>query len=358
MIDSTQITTLRLNNQELISSGCTSVKEVVGRMGAMQAQDAAMVKWAIGIRLAGSTNQLVEQAIADGEILRTHLMRPTWHYVTPEDIQWLLKLTASQIKTLLKSRDKVLELTEQIYTQSNNIIEKALAEHGHLTRDEILPALHTAGIPTDMNRASHLFMRAELEGIICSGKPKTHKQTYALLSERAPHQVNLNHDEAVVELAQRYFRSHGPATLNDFAWWSGLSLKDVRMAMYMLQPFLISEKIENKVYWFAPDVTSKPANDSVHALPAYDEFLISYRDRTASLPPEINAKAVSNNGIFRPVILVNGKVIGIWKRTIKGKLIQFETEFFQPISTELKQNIYDALDNYLKFSNQLPISSK
>lgn len=349
MITLNEIAAHRLRNQQLVSPDFCTVKELVAYMGAMQAQDALMLKWAIGLRVQATTNQLVEQALADGDILRTHLMRPTWHCVTPEDIHWLLKLTAPQILSICKTRDKNLELTEQIYSRSNAIIEKVLADNGHLTRDEILPALHAAGIDTDENRASHLFMRAELERIICSGKPKAHKQTYALLSERAPDLLNLHHDEAVMKLAKRYFSSHGPATLQDFAWWSGLSFRDVRSTQDMLQSAFVKESLDAKDYWFSPDMSPITHTDRVLALPAYDEFLISYRDRTASLSSERNARAVSSNGIFRPVILVDGQVAGVWKRTAKGKQVLIEAEYFETLSPALKQKTDEALDQYRRF---------
>jgi hypothetical protein len=353
-MDNAQISALRLTNQQIISSKCKTAKEVVAWMTGMQAQDYYMVKWAIGQRLSGSTEHLVDIAIDMGEILRTHLLRPTWHFVSSEDIHWLLKLTAPHIKTSMKSRDKELELTEPVYSKCNSIIEKALFRHGHLTRDELVQILNAKKIKTDENRASHIFMRAELEGVICSGKPKNKKQTFALLSERAPNSKTLHHEVALAQLAQRYFMSHSPATLQDFSWWSGLSVRAAKNAIDMVQSFFVSETINDQVYWFTSNLASVPSSNKVYVLPAFDEFLISYKNRTASLPLHINSKAVSNNGIFRPVIIVNGQVAGIWQRTIKTERVIIETEFFHPVSNTIKSKAEEAFVLYANFIAKKP----
>lgn len=316
----TDISHLRLINQQIIASKFKTAKEIVGCMGAMQAQDFSMAKWAIGVRLLKSTDKLIESAIDKGEIIRTHLMRPTWHFVSSDDIYWMLELTAPQIKASLKSRDKELEINKFIYEKSNFIIENALHGGKHLFREELVSGLEQANIATDNNRASHLLLRAELDGIICSGTTKNNKITYALLSERVPKAKVFTREEALSKLAQKYFTSHGPATLQDFVWWAGLSVTESKHALEMIKSNLVSETIDNQTYWFT-DLFSIPNIDKelVCLLPAYDEFIISYKDRTATLPFEIHNKAVSNNGIFRPTIVIKGQVRGLWKRTIKKR---------------------------------------
>jgi hypothetical protein len=348
-MDFSQISILRLINQQIIASKCKTVQDVVTWMGAEQAQDYYMVKWAIGQRLPGSTEYDIDRAIDTGDILRTHLMRPTWHFVSPNDIHWLMKLTAPKIKSSMKSRDRELELTENMYSRCNSIIEKAISQFGHLTRDELVQILNVSKIKTDKNRASHIFMRAELEGVICSGKSKGKKQTFALLSERAPDSKNLHKDEALAQLAQRYFMSHGPATLQDFSWWSGLSLKDATHALDLVRSLFVSETIQGQVYWFASNIISVPDECNVFVLPAYDEFIISYKDRTATLATDLSLKAVSNNGIFRPVILIDGQVAGIWQRTIKSEQVLIETEFFYPVGNIIRSKMEEAFTSYASF---------
>lgn len=349
----TDISNLRLINQQVITSKFKTAKEIVDWMGAMQAQDLNMAKWAIGVRLPNSTDKLIASAIDNGHIFRTHLLRPTWHFVSSDDICWMLELTAPQIKASMKSRDKELEITDIIYKKSNSTIEEALQGSNHLSREALVAELEQVNIATDNNRASHLLMRAELNGLICSGKIKNNKQTYALLRERVPITNSLTRDEALARLAQKYFTSHCPATLQDFVWWSGLGVTESRHALEMVKSNLVSEIIDQQTYWFTHSFAiPKLENDLVYLLPAFDEVIISYKDRTASLSFELNKKAVSNNGIFRPTILINGQVRGIWKRTIKKDKIILETEFFQQVSKETMNLVEIAANQYGDFMNK------
>lgn len=336
----TDISNIRLLNQQIATTKFTTVKDIVGWMVAMQAQDYSMVKWAIGTRLPNFTIVQVDEAIDRGEIIRTHLLRPTWHFVSADDIYWLLELTAPRIRASLKLRHQGLELTESLIAKSNALIQGALLDGNHLTREELVAILQNAKIATDENRASHIFMCAELDGIICSGATKNKKQTYALLSERVPKSENLTREESLKRIASRYFVSRGPATLQDFVWWSGLSAGDARNALEMVKSNLISEKIGSETYWFTNSLSvPKNDNNSTYLLPAFDEFLISYKDRNASLPLANLKKAVSNNGIFWPIIVVNGQVMGLWKRTIKKEKVIVETDLFQPQNKSIRNLI-------------------
>jgi hypothetical protein len=340
---SADIAKIRLISQQIAATKFKSVKAIVGWMGAMQAQDYAMAKWAIGVRLPNSTDQAIETAINNGEIIRTHLLRPTWHLVSADDIYWMLELTAPQIKASLKSRHKELELSEAVFTKSNTIIEKALRSGKHLVREELLAKLGKAKIATDENRASHLLLRAELDGIVCSGATKAGKQTYTLLEERFPKAKPLTKDEALAKLAKKYFTSHCPATSQDFVWWSGLSVGEAKHALEMVKSDFVSETIDAQTYWITNAFSiPKAGKEFVYLLPAYDEFIISYKDRSASLPLENHNKTVSNNGIFRPTIVINGQVTGMWKRTIKKDNVIVETEFFKQANKTTKSLIEKA----------------
>ena len=324
------ISAIRLRNQQLVAPTFKTVKDVVGWMGAMQAQDYNQVKWAIGVRLPNLTENQIETAFNNGEIIRTHLMRPTWHFVSADDIYWMLELTAPQIKSALNSRHKELELTETVVLKSYLVLEKALMDSKSLTREELIDELNKAHIATDNQRASHLMLRAEIEGIICSGAIKGKKQTYALLAERVPVKKTLAKDEALAQLAKRYFFSHGPATLYDFVWWSGLLVSDARKGLEMNKSALISETIGTETFWFANNnILPATPHNSIYLLPAFDEFLISYKNRSAVITIEDHRKAISDNGIFRPVILANGQISGLWKRTIKKDTVIIDTEYFR-----------------------------
>jgi hypothetical protein len=316
-------------------------------MGAMQAQDYAMAKWAIGIRLPGLKEETINTAIDMGDILRTHLLRPTWHFVSKDDIYWILDLTAQQVKGSFNSRHVQLGLTNSILRKSNSILEKALKGGNHLTREELIEELGKAKIATDENRASHIFAWAELEGLVCSGPTKRGKQTYALLEERVHKKKPFDKDEALASLANKYFSSRCPATLQDFVWWSGLTVSNARRALDMAAQNFIPETYHLQTYWFTPSYSIPKANDAkVYLLPAFDEFILSYKDRSAALPFESHKKAVSNNGIFRPVIVVNGQVEGIWRRTTGKVNVSVEVELFKPPSKTITNNIREAVIQY------------
>jgi hypothetical protein len=345
----------RLASQQLEEPIVHSPHELVYWMAAMQAQDFAMAKWAIGARLSGSLEQDVNRAIDDGSILRTHLIRPTWHFVAPQDIVWLLELTSSQIKAAGRSRDRDLELTEAIYSKSNAIIEKSLRDGMHLTREELIAALTKANIATDQNRASHLLMRAELERIICSGASRGGKATYALLAERVKEARRRNHDEALKELARRYFTSRCPATLSDFSWWSALKAGDARQALELVKSDFNPEQIAGQTYWLPTDFSLKrPQGGIVHFLPPYDELLISYRDRGAAVPSDLELffKSISDRGVFRPVVTLNGQVIAIWERTVTKTGIHIEIQPFEKYGTPTLESIVSASRAYGTFMHK------
>ncbi len=347
-----EIALMRLESQHIARSEFTSPKSLVAWMGAVQAQDFPMAKWSLGVRLPGSTEEMVASAIDRGEILRTHLLRPTWHFVTPDDIYWLLELTAPQIRSGQRSRDRILELTEAVYSKSNRTIEKALVARGQLSREELILELNTAGIQTDQNRASHLLMRAELDRIICNGAALRGKPMYALLAERVPNPRLKTREEALAELARRYFNSRYPATLPDFTWWSGLPAREARQALEGVKTEFITEEMEGPVFWLPKDYTLPASKqDSVYLLPTYDEFIISYADRRASIPVELeqHMKAISNRGIFWPIIVHNGQVTGTWKRNINKNRLIVELQSFSPLEPHILAIIKRASAQYASF---------
>ncbi len=340
----------RLYSQQLAATKIHSPKEMVAWMGAMQAQDYQMAKWAIGVRLPDSTDKEIEAAIDKGQIIRTHLLRPTWHLVSADDIYWMLELTAPHIKPAMNSNNRLLELNESIFSKCNKIIEKSLAGGNHLTRDELMAILNKAKISTESYRSIHIMFHAELDAIVCNGVRKGKNNTYALLSERVPKKKTVPREEALAMLAKRYFSSHGPATLKDFTWWSGLRVKDARNALEMVKSNFISEKIGEDNYWLTHSFSvSKNNASSVYSLPAFDEFLISYKDRSASFPLGNHRKAFTSNGIFRPVIVIDGHVTGVWKRTIKKDTVLIETCLFQTYTKSVKRLIEKEAEKYGKF---------
>lgn len=336
---------MRLWNQHIAGANLKSAREVVAWMGAMQAQDYAMSKWAIGSRWAEAVDKTIEAAISKGEILRTHLLRPTWHWVAAEDIYWLLELTAPRIKTSMTSRHRELELTEAVVKKGLRVIEKALSGQKHLTREDLLKEFAKAGLKMDGPRIAHLMLVAELAQLVCSGASKGKQQTYALLGERVPKARRLSREESLAELAARYFTSHGPASLQDFVWWAGLTATDAKKALEMVKNDFTSLTAEGETYWYK-EAAAIPGSlkNTVFFLPAFDEFIISYKNRSILLAAEHHSKTISNNGIFRPVIVMDGVVEGIWSRTVKKDKVEIQIHFFQSARKNNKNQIQKAAD--------------
>lgn len=350
-----EISKVRLFSQRIDSQEFKSANDVVRWMGAVQSQDYSMAKWAIGVRLKNPRESEIESSIDKGEIIRTHLLRPTWHFVSPRDIYWMLHLSSSKIRSSAKARHKQLELTGPIIKKAEQILEKSLFKEKSLTRDEISEEFHKSKIKTDENRLSHIMLCAELDEVVCSGPTKKNKLTYSLLAERVPHRIELSREESIAELTRRYFLSRFPATLNDFAWWSNLSLTEARAGMDSVKTDFMAETIDSVKYWIPESYSIKSfKRPSVQILPAFDEFLISYKDRSSSLSLIHNKKTISDNGIFRPPIVENGQVAGLWKRTIWKNKVIIETSYFTPQDPSIRILIEKNIMKYGQFLGKDP----
>lgn len=341
-----EISNYRMLAQKLYKTNSCSPQEVVQHFGAMQAQDYAMAKWAIGSRCDASEKE-IEEAVNSGKIIRTHILRPTWHFVSPEDIYWMLELSAPQVKRLFATMAKQHGFDEKKFGQVNSAIEKLLSGNHHLTRDEIMKELNIEKSTGDFSPVI-VMMNAELDGLVCNGKMKGKHITYALLEERVPKpKTTLSKEEALAKLALRYFESHGPATVSDFSWWSGFPVTICRKALNAIELQLSQITLDNQQYWYKKGLLDEDGfRESVHFLPAFDEILISYKTREASFNKEHQSKVFTNNGIFKPIILENGKVIGIWKRTIKKDHVQIETEFFNKPEKGKKQLLFEGIKSF------------
>ena len=308
---------VRLRNQGLSAARFISPDEVVSWLGAVQAQDYAGAKWALGLRMQRATDAAVERAFAAGTILRTHVMRPTWHFVTPADIRWMLALTAPRVKTAMASYNRRLELDAAVFKRSHKALARALRGGIQLTRQELKRVLERAGVNTDgVQRLAHLVMQAELDAVICSGARRGKQFTYALLDERVPPSRPLAREEALAELTRRYFTSHGPAQVQDFAWWSGLTMADARAGLALVDSGLVHQIIGGKTYWVSPSMPAIPRpSQNAHLLPLYDEYLIAYKDRSAALGPYSWERIAGRDSFVAPLI-VGGRVAGGWRGTL------------------------------------------
>jgi hypothetical protein len=342
------IAAIRLRNQQLINPKFKSVKSLVSHFGAIQAQDYQMSKWAVGCRLPGAIDNAIEKAIDDGEIIRTHVLRPTWHLTTAEDIGWMLELTSGNILRQFNSMNKKIGLDDKVFSKSTDIIVKSLLGDQHLTRDELVEILNHHGIKTNEYRGLHILAYAELHGVICSGKRKGKHHSYALFDERVKKSKSRTKEEALAELGNRYFTSHGPATQKDFYWWSGLSVADSKLAIELNKKNLTATQHEGQTYYWK-DSGVVEMTEHVLLLPAFDEYLIAYKERSASIDTEHMPHAFTVNGIFKPLIVVNGQVVGIWKRTIKKDTVIIEPTFLQKVSKATERKVAEAADRFGSF---------
>lgn len=348
----------RLFNQQIAETDLKKPEEVVTRMVAMQAQEYAMAKWAIGLRLPGSTDAMIEQSFNKGAILRTHLMRPTWHFVTPADVQWLLQLTAPRVAALNAYTYRQQKLDSKVFKRSNDIIGRELEGGKHLLRGELQSALANKKILADGLRLISILMQAELDGVICSGARRGNQQTYALLEQRIPKVKPIQKEEALKMFAERYFASRGPASERDFSTWSGLSLREARQAIKLLHSEFVHEKFNAQTLIFLPRNLDpgRKIQDSF-LMPDYDEYGMSYRDRTALREKDDDFKHFTGeNPAFNRMIIINGKITGTWKRNIKTKKVRVEIVPFRPLSKVKQQVLKKSVQKYCSFLGLEPAS--
>src|SRR5215510_8868876 len=320
---------LRLSNQHLTSPTATDPVAVVRRLGAVQSQDYAGAKWAIGMRTVGLTDADVERALNAGSIVRTHVRRPTWHFLAAQDARWILALTAPRVQIANAHMYGNMEVNAAIFRKSDTIIAKALSGGNHLTRAELGERLSRGRIQvTHPQQLAYLMMNAELNALITSGPRRGNQFTYALFDERVPITKPLGREEALAELARRYFSTRGPATVHDFSWWSGLTVADSRAAIALLGSSLVSDVVRGTTYWITSDAApAAETKNAVHLLPNYDEYFIGFRDRSAILDVVKGFSLLPGNPMFTAHVIVHdGQLIGGWKRSVNPKLVAMDVQ--------------------------------
>lgn len=339
----------RLLTQQLSYPSFERPEDVVTWFGAIQAQDFAAAKWAISLRSKNQTDADIEKAFNEGKILRIHIMRPTWHFVNPQDIRWLLALTAPRVQHFNGHYYRKSGLDKTIFDKSNKVIKKALEGSKQLTRDELHTYLKEAHIPTDNLGLSFTIVQAELEGIIVSG-PRLGKQfTYMLLDERVPATKPITNNEALMKLTKRYFQSHGPAQIKDFCWWSGLTSIDAKKGIEMLGSTIISEVTNDKIYWYISSKEEKTMPLDGYLVPGFDEYFIAYKDRSDILDSEYIKRLNQGGGMVNGAVVLNGKMVGGWKRTFVKKDVVITITLFEKISDEQKQAVLKQAERFGKF---------
>lgn len=346
-----EIAKYRLINQQLAGTKLKSATEIIARLGAVQAQEYAHTKWSLGLRLPFLKDDDVEKDFTKGKILRTHLLRPTWHFVTAKDIRWMLKLTAPRVNSVNAYMYRQLELDNKIFKRCEKILTHALQGNKQLTRNELNEEFKKKKIIAQGHRLSYIMMYAELAGIICSGARRQNQFTYTLLDERVKATIVPDKDEALSELAKRYFTSRGPATIKDFSTWSGLTLADCRKGLQMIKTDFDKQVINNHEYYFSPGVSlNKKVIEEMYLLPVYDEFIMGYKDRSAIMELK---KSLQPNPLLRYdcMIISGGQIIGTWKRTINKKSIDLAFELFMPLNKKQRKAFDIAVHRLGEFTN-------
>jgi hypothetical protein len=337
----------RLQAQSLVRPAATTPDALVGAMCALQAQDRAMAKWAIGVRVPGATDAYVEAAVSRAAIVRTHALRPTYHFVAGRDLRWLMRLSTPRIRAAIAPNDRRLGLTERDFTRSLGVIERKLARGGRATREELRVALLRARVNLDGNRLYHILVRAEIEELLFGDSPDDGQPVYAALDGRIPQLAGFIREEACARLARAYFGTRGPAALKDFSWWSGLGLAEAREAVGACGPELA--QVKGTELWRLPGAEAARLSSGVMLLPAFDEVLISYADRSAFLTDRAARAAVSSNGVFRPIVLSAGKVIGTWTRSTGPRTVAVEARLFARPGGAARRGIEQAAARFAAF---------
>lgn len=353
-----EIVEYRLRNQRISGTPLPTPTDVVRWLGAMQAQDYGVAKWSIGLRTSGGgSDAALDQALGDGTILRTHILRPTWHFVLPSDIRWMQQLTAPRVHARMAYYRRRLGLDEALFAKTDTLLATALADGHHLTRNAISAFLRQHGIVVHGEWLGHVLMRAELNLLICSGGLNGKRQTYALVDDRVPSAPSLGRDEALAELTKRYFDSHGPATARDFAWWSGLTLADARRGLDLVGSQLESATVADRTYWFAPtDPIPADASPTAHLLPGYDEFVIAYRESRDLLDlAGVFAAAPAVEALRTHAVIVDGQVVGRWRRTVRAKAVTIEAQLARSLAPTELNAVNAAVQRYARFLD-LPTS--
>lgn len=347
----------RLRAQRLSSPMPADPAAIVGWFGAVQAQDYVGAKQALWLRAPGLTDAAIDRALADGSIIRTHGPRPTWHFIAAADARWVLAAVGPRVVQRSLTMFKAQGIDADVMARCRRAIEKTLGGGRFATRTALAAAFKTAGVEAATLRLGLIVMWAELEQVICSGPRQGKQFTYALFDERATGERPAAGD-AQTMLAQRYVQSHGPVTIRDFVWWSGLTTTEARRALESVSPALRTETIGDATYWSSPK--APPAGRApvgpVHLLPNYDEYFIAYRDRRPTAEPTGAPDPIDPMLAYWHVIAIEGRLGGFWKRTIDAKKAAIELVPHRPLSRTHRAAAEDAAARYGAFLG-LPITA-
>ena len=350
-MDKRALALLRLRSQRL-SGPAGTPEEAVGWMGAIQSQEYGLAKWSIGQRTVAVTDATLDALVAEGRILRTHILRPTWHFVLPADIRWMMALTGPRVEAKTRLRQQSLGLDDGTMSRALDIIRDGLAGGRRLTRRQIGALLAEQGIHADAGRLAYVLMQAELDLVVCSGGLEGKQQTYALLDELVPAAEPVPRDEALAELVRRYFTSHGPSTIADFTWWSGLTVADTRRGLEMCGSELEQLDLDGTTYWLGRAATDGRPDPSpaVHLVQTFDEYVVGYqRTRSVMDVAGLSGPGTWNPNSFSNPALIGGQMAGGWRRTTRNGVLSIEFEPMRTLNGAEQDALQDAVQAHGRF---------
>ncbi|MFN0179646.1 MAG: winged helix DNA-binding domain-containing protein [Gemmatimonadales bacterium] len=340
---------LRVASQLIAPPSSADPAAIVGRLGAVQAQDFLGSLWALGLRRRGAVEADIEAAIAAGSIVRSWPLRGTLHFVAADDLRWMLALLAPRMINRSAGRHRQLGLDAAVFARCRKVFARVLRDGQPRSRPTLYAALAAAGIASDESRGLHILGQLAHEGMICFGPRAGRQPTFVLLDAWIPPTPTRPRDEALGELAVRYFATRGPATVADFAWWSGLPVRDARAALELAGDRLRAETIDGQPYWRGGDAGRPSRSAAVHLLPAFDEYTVAYRDRTAVLDPA-HARAVNQGGgMLNPVVVADGRVVGTWARSLGAQAVTVAVRPFGRLSRATTDAVEAAAERYRRF---------
>ncbi|MET0714073.1 MAG: winged helix DNA-binding domain-containing protein [Mycetocola sp.] len=350
-MDPLDVVRRRLVNSRLAGEACETVADAVGWLGAVQAQEFAEAKWSLAERVRDCTDADVEEAFSRGDIVRTHVLRPTWHFVAREDARWILRLTRPRVHALNAYWYRRAELDDSVFARAEDVFASALAGGDFRTRAELAAGLAKAGIEAAGPPLAYLLMHAELNEVLCNGPRRGRQHTYALFDDRVP--VSADDDRpsevALDEFAFRYFRSHGPATVRDFTTWSSLPVRDSRAALARLEDRIETVVDENGIPWYmACDAASVPVRPDRLAgaflLPMYDETIVAYQDLRVVL-----AHTPARADLIERAIVIDGRTVGTWTRILNGDSVVVQANLFGVLTQNETEALHDVVDRFGRF---------
>jgi winged helix DNA-binding protein len=350
-LDVGRIVRQRMHNVRVSGDAFDSPTEVVRWLGAVQSQDYGPAKWSIAQRMTEVDDGALDRAFDDGDFLRTHVLRPTWHFVLPEDIRWLLALTGPRVHALNAYAYRRVGLDDDTRRKSGRLLARTLRGGEQRTRKELKVVLERAGIATEGFGLAYILINAELEGIICSGARRGKQHTYALLDERVPPAESMPRDEALGELIRRYFTSHGPATAKDLRWWSSLTLSDITRGVEIAGSQLTHEVIDGVGYWSGTTTSfDEEVSPTVHLLQAYDEYIVGYTESKFVLDPSGGARSLPpGRPMFNHAVILDGRVAGHWKRTLTKGSVAIEAALYEPFDGAATRALQAEADAHGRF---------